>query len=406
MQDVSRAVAGAGQGGGLGSGTVLLMAGASGLFVASIYYNQPMLGILARDFHTGADGVGPVAVATQVGYALGLLFLSSLGDCFERRRLIVLTTVGLALALGWAALAPGLGSLIAASCLVGMLATVAQQVVPMAAHLAPEHMRGRVVGVVMAGLLTGILLARTISGLVSQYASWREMFGGAAVAVLAMGAVLAVRLPRSEPATRIAYPAVLISLGRLFLAHRTLRRAGLVQGLLFGAFVAFWATLALFLEQPPFSQGSAVAGLLGLFGVVGVLAAPLAGRVADKGARGRERVIVLGSGLVAASFLLFWLFRASWAVLCGGIVLLDIGLQAAMVSNQSRVFGLDASARSRLNTVYMTMMFAAGALGSAVGAKAFSLFGWTGVCGLGVVCGLGALGVELWPVRDAGGPAT
>jgi predicted MFS family arabinose efflux permease len=381
----------------LSGGTVLLMAVASGLFVASIYYNQPMLGILAGDFHVGADGISGVAVATQIGYAVGLLFLSSLGDCLERRRLIFVTAVALSLSLAWAALATGLWGLVAASFCVGALATVAQQVVPMAAHLAPPNQRGRVLGTVMAGLLAGILLARTVSGVVSEYASWREMFWLASAASLAMGAVLAVRLPRSVPENPISYGRILVSLAGLWRRHKTLRRASLVQTLLFGSFVSFWTNVALFLEQPPFSQGSSVAGLLGLLGLAGVLAAPVAGRLADRGGRGPARVVACGAGLVALSFVLMEVFPTSWSALFAGIVLLDIGLQAAMLSNQTRVYALDAAARSRLNTVYMTAMFTGGALGSAVGAQAFARFGWSGVCLMGVACGLLALAVEVLP---------
>ncbi len=378
-----------------GGGIILLMAAAAGLFVASIYYNQPMLGILARDFGVGAEGVAGVAVATQVGYALGLLFLSCLGDCFERRRLIFLTAVALALALGFAAAATSVAMLVVASFCVGALATVAQQVVPMAAQLAPGRMRGRVLGVVMAGLLTGILLARTISGLVTQYASWRTMFALAGAACLAMGLLLSWRLPRVAPAASISYARTLRSLAQLYRRHRALRRAGLVQGLLFGSFVAFWATVSLFLERPPFSQGSAVAGLLGLLGAAGVLAAPVAGRLADGGGGRKGRVVVAGAASVAVAFALMTAFQASWTALLGGVLLLDVGLQCAMLSNQTRVYALDDTARSRLNTVFMTVMFTGGALGSAVGAAAFVRFGWTGVCLLGVACAAVALAIEL-----------
>jgi predicted MFS family arabinose efflux permease len=380
----------------LDRGTIGLMALAAGLFVASIYYNQPMLGILAREFRTDASGVSSVAVATQVGYAAGLLFCSSLGDLFERRRLIAITTVALSISLGFAALAPGLGSLVVASLCIGLFATVAQQVVPMAAHLASRHERGKVVGSVMAGLLSGILLARTVSGFVSEYASWREMFGIASLATLAMGAVLALRLPRVEPTSTISYPQTLLSLVELTRRHGLLRRSGLVQALIFGSFVAFWANLALFLEQPPLRAGSTLAGLLGLLGVAGVLAAPLAGRFADKRGGGQKQVILFGTSTVLLSFLIFGLFQSSWVAIVAGILLMDIGVQAAMISNQSRVYALDASAPSRLNTVYMTTMFVGGAVGAVVGSQAFARFGWTGVCVMGVVCAACALAVELF----------
>ncbi|MFP5238705.1 MAG: MFS transporter [Acidobacteriota bacterium] len=378
---------------GLEKGVVALMSAAAGIFVASIYYNQPMLGILARDFGVGHESVTQVPVLTQVGYAAGLLLIAPLGDRFERRGLIVFTTALLALSLLAAALAPGLGTLVIVSLALGLTATVAQQVLPMAAQLAPASQRGRVVGQVMAGLLTGILLARTVSGFVSEYANWRLMFGLAAAATTLLGVLLARRLPRVEPATVMSYTGIMRSLVQLAREHEQLRRSGIVQGLLFGGFVAFWANLALFLEQPPFSAGSTVAGLLGVVGVVGVLAAPLAGRLADKG--GQRAVVLAGAGAVAVSFVCFALFRESWAVLIGGIVLMDVGLQAAMVSNQSRVYALDAAARSRLNTVYMTVMFTGGAIGAALGARAFAHFGWAGVCIMGALCSLLALCVEL-----------
>lgn len=380
---------------GLSQGVVLLMAVAAGLYVASIYYCQPMLGILARDFHTGPEGVAQVAVLTQMGYALGLLFLASLGDCMERRRLIVITSTALALALAGAALAPSLGVLTAASLAIGVLGSVAQQVVPMAAHLAPDHRRGQVIGTVMAGVLSGILLARTVSGVVSEYAGWREMFALSAVACLLMGGVLALRLPRTAPRQALSYPQVLASLGRLLRTHGRLRSAGVIQGLLFAAFVAFWSNLALYMERPPFLQGSAMAGLLGILGAAGVLAAPLAGRLADKSNDGGRRVVASGTLAVTLAFGLMGLAQGSWPALLAGIVLMDVGLQMSMISNQSRVYALDAEARSRLNTVYMTIMFLAGAAGAEVGALAFASHGWSGVCVMGGVCGLGAWILEM-----------
>ncbi len=377
----------------LGPGTVRLMAVAAGLFVASIYFNQPILGLMARDFHLGVGDVPLIPTLTQVGYAAGLLLLTPLGDRFERRGLICLTALALAAAMAWTALAPSFGALVAASLCVGLLATVAQQVVPMAVQLAPDNARGRVLGTVMAGVLTGILLARTVSGVVAEHGGWRLVFGLAAAANVVMSGILALKLPKAEPTTRISYPRIMASLLRLLREHRALRRAGLTQGLLFAGFIGFWANVALFLEQPPFSQGSSVAGLLGLIGVVGILIAPLAGRLADKDGHGR--MIALGASAVLAAFALFGFLRTSWIALVAGIVVMDVGSQASMISNQTRIYALDATARSRLNTVYMTTMFLGGAAGAAVAGHAFALFGWTGVCAMGACCAAGALGIEL-----------
>ncbi|NHZ46432.1 MFS transporter [Nitratidesulfovibrio liaohensis] len=383
-------MSGHGQGREMSGALVLLMAAAAGLCVASIYYNQPMLGILARAFHAGQGEISLIPILTQAGYAAGLLLLTPLGDRLERRGLIVWSVAALAVALVLSGFTQGLWALAAASLAVGALATVAQQIVPMAAQLAPDNQKGRVVGLVMAGLLSGILLSRTVSGLVSEYASWRLLFWAAGGVCAVLAAVLAARLPMVRPATTISYPRLLLSLLQLFRTHGLLRRSGLVQGLLFAGFVSFWASLAFFLEQPPFRMGSSVAGALGVIGIVGVMAAPLAGRLADKwrGQGGNRRIIVLGAAAVAASFALFWAGRASMAALVAGIILMDAGLQASMVANQARVYALDAGARSRLNTVYMTMMFVGGALGTAIGAQAFAHFGWAGVCGFGAASSL------------------
>ena len=381
----------------LGRGVIGLMAAAAGLFVASIYYNQPLLGLLAEEFHAGESGVLAIPVMTQAGYALGLLFLAPLGDLFERRALICWTTAALGLALALAALALSAGMLAAASLAIGLLATVAQQVVPMAAHLAPENARGRVVGQVMAGLLSGILLARVASGVLAQYWSWRAVFGLAGAATLAMGVVLAFRLPRSAPAVRVGYPRLMLSLAQLTARHGLLRLSGCIQGLLFAAFVAFWTNMALFMAKPPLSLGSSALGLLSLVGVAGVLTAPLAGRMADRrGAHGgHTRLIAYGAAAAAASFGLFWWGRHSLPVLVAAIMLMDVGMQCAMISNQARVYALDASARSRLNTVYMTLMFVCGALGAVAGAHAYVTRGWAGVCVMGAGCGLSALLLEI-----------
>ncbi|OIN98423.1 MAG: MFS transporter [Desulfovibrionaceae bacterium CG1_02_65_16] len=392
--------AGRGAGAGLTGGIVALMAASAGLCVASIYYNQPMLGILARSFQVGPGEVSQIPMATQVGYAAGLLLLSPLGDRYERRSLIVWTTLGLAVALVAAGLAPSVGLLVLASLLVGALATVAQQIVPMAAQLAADSEKGRVVGLVMAGLLAGILLSRTVSGVVAQFGSWRLMFLLAGLVTAALAGVLALRLPRVRPETSVSYPRLLLSLVELVRRHGLLNRSGVVQGLLFAGFVSFWANLAFYLEQPPFFMGSSVAGALGIVGLVGVFVAPLAGRLADTG--GQRRMILLGAAAVAASFAVFWLGRGHMAALIAGIVLMDAGLQAAMVSNQARVYALDASARSRLNTVYMTMMFMGGAIGTAIGALAFTRYGWAGVCGFGAGCAALALALEfLSPATSA-----
>lgn len=382
---------------GLDGGTVVLMAFAAGLFVASIYYHQPMLGIFTREFRTGADGVSAIAFSTQLGYALGLVLVASLGDMFERRRLIFITTMALAGSLFAAAAATNIVFMVAASFLIGILATVAQQVVPMAAHLAEDGERGRVIGTVMAGLLSGILLARIVSGVVAEYVGWRYMFAIAGAVVVITGFVLRFRLPVCMPLTKTSYLKTLGSLASLIIKYKPLRKASIIQALLFATFVAFWANLALYLEEAPFHKGSSVAGLLGILGLAGVLAAPIAGRINDrKKADSRLSLVIVGCIMVLFSFVLFGFFKGSWSALIAGIIIMDCGIQMSMISNQSMVYGLDAEARSRVNTVYVTTMFFGGSFGALFSAHAFALFGWNGVCLMGLVCSLLAILVYLF----------
>ena len=365
----------------------LVMAVAAGLSVANIYYNQPMLGLMQREFGTGSS-ISFVPSATQLGYALGLILLVPLGDTLDRRQLILWQVAGLVLALAATALAPTPAILVFASIAVGMGATIAQQIIPFAAELAPVETRGHVVGTVMSGLLTGILLARTVSGFVGEYASWRIMFGVGAVVVILMGAMLALTLPRCKPASRHAYRELLFSLVGLARSQPRLRRAVLIQGSLFASFSAFWTILALLLQGAPFHLGSDAAGLFGIVGLVGIMIAPRAGRIAD--ARGPHGMIGLSAILVLAAFFVFAVFR-TLPGLGLGVILLDAGVQMAMVSNQTVIFALDPTARNRINTVFMTGMFLAGAAGSAAATIAWNTLGWNGVCGLGGLLAVFAL---------------
>lgn len=372
---------------------VFALAAAAGLTVANIYYNQPMIGLMEGDL--GGRAITYVPTVTQLGYAVGLIVLVPLGDLVERKRLIVLQCLALTFALALVAAAPGAGLVLAASLVVGLLASVAQQIVPFAANLAPDHRRGAVVGTVMAGLLCGILLSRTLAGLIAGTFGWREMFWLAVPLSLATTVLMALVLPRSRAqASGMTYPRLLSSLWSLWREFPALRLAAYTQCCQFGVFSVFWTILALRLQEPRFGLGPEAAGLFGVLGAAGVLAAPVAGRIADRSGPGR--VIVMASGLTLVSWLVFALWQ-SIAGLVVGVLVLDFAVQASQVSNQSVIYALRPEARSRINTVYMAMMFLAGAASSGAATAIWHQWGWTGVSMLGI--GISAAGLALQGLR-------
>ncbi|KAF1016786.1 MAG: putative transporter [Stenotrophomonas maltophilia] len=376
---------------------VTAMAAGAGFAVASLYYSQPMLGLIAQDLGAGERSIGLVPTLTQLGYALGILLLAPLGDRFDRRRLILGKSVLLALALAAAAMAAQLPGLLLASLVVGLVATLAQDIVPAAATLAPDAQRGHVVGRVMTGLLLGILLSRVVSGLVAQAWGWRVLFVMAALAVALMGAVLARSLPRFAPTTTLRYPALLGSLLQLWREQPQLRRAVASQSLLAAGFSAFWSTLALMLHAR-LGLGSAAAGAFGIAGAAGALAAPIAGRHADR--LGSHAVARLAIMVALAGFALLltsdWLPRgAPLPVLAISTVVFDFGFQSALIAHQTLVYGLVPPARSRLNAVLFTGMFIGMAAGGALGSLALAQWGWQGVAMLATGCAAGSLLIRL-----------
>ena len=380
-----------------------LLAVGAGLSVAALYYSQPMLGELQADIGVGAREVGLVPTLTQLGYAAGIFLLAPLGDRYDRRRIILAKAAALVVALLVAGASSALPLLLAASLAVGLAATMAQDIVPAAATLAPEAQRGKIVGTVMTGLLMGILLSRVVSGVVASHFGWRAMFVVAAVSIAVFAAVAARGLPRFRPTTHLHYAALLASSAQLWKKHAPLRRATLAQGLLAIGFSAFWSTLAVMLHSSTWHLGSAAAGAFGLAGAAGALAAPLAGRLADT--RGPELVTRLGTGLAGVSFLVM----AAGALLLPpglqlwviglGAVGFDLGAQATLVSHQTIVYGLDGHARSRLNALLFTGMFIGMSSGAALGSLALAQWGWTGVMLMSAASAFAALAVRLWPAR-------
>jgi len=374
----------------IGTRLTFAMAASAGLAVANIYYNQPMLGVMEQDLPGGLTGFVPTS--TQFGYAVGLFILVPLGDLIERRRLILIQFVLLVIALVAAALSPSAAMLLVVSMLLGMASTVAQQIVPFAAQLAPLNRRGAVVGTVMSGVLCGILLSRTLSGFVAAHYGWRVMYWVGVPLALTAGGLMAATLPRSAPVIQSSYARLIASIFSLWREFRELRTAAITQALLFGAFTTFWSILALRLQEPEFGLDAQIAGLFGIVGAIGILAAPIAGRMADR--RGPHRVIITGTLLTLVSWGLFGVWSSTTGVVVS-CILLDFSVQSVLVSNQHIVYTLRPEARSRLNTIFMGSMFLGGAAGAAAAIEAWKLGGWSAVSMLGALLAFFATIVQL-----------
>jgi predicted MFS family arabinose efflux permease len=355
---------------------------ASAVAVANLYYNQPMLADMMRTFGVTPHAIGLVATFTQVGYALGMPAFIPLGDFVERRRLITLLFVAVCGALVFAAVAHSLAAIVVASFLIGVTTVSAQIMIPLATELAPPEDQGRTIGAILSGILLGILLARTLSGVVAHHLGWRAMFWIAAGLALIFAALLRVQLPRVPVHSAITYRQLLHSIWRLVVEVPKLRQVSLVAAMFFAAFSVFWTTLVFLLETPPYHYGSQVAGLFGLVGATGAMVAPIAGRESDR--NGPRYVVAIALFIVLAAYGAFWgLGYHLWGLVLG-VVLLDAGVQGAQVANQSRVLSLRPDARNRVNTVYMISYFGGGSVGSLVGAWAWGRWQWHGVCAAGV----------------------
>lgn len=363
---------------------------ACGIGVSNIYYNQPLLLDMARSLRVDHSQMGSIAVATQVGYSIGILAFVPLGDVVERRGLMVRLFAGVAVAALLAALAPNLWTLFAASIVLGLTAAVTHVVVPIAPELASDEERGRAVGTVMTGLLLGVLLARSVSGWIASFFGWRMVFYFAAASNAAFVPLLLKKLPRLPPHTPLPYTQALRSLWTLFTTQPLLRESAAISGLVFGAFSAFWTTLVFFLGSKHYHLGAGAAGSFGVLGATGALIAPIAGRLADR--RGSRAVITLGLALLSLGFVILWVLGYHILGLVLGVIVLDLGAQANQIAHQTRIFGLLPGARGRINTIYMTFYFLGGSLGSLFSTMAWSRWGWNGVCSLGLILlGLAAL---------------
>lgn len=361
---------------------VLFMAVVCGITVANLYYMQPLLSQVGSTFHVSQSGAGALVTITQVGYAFGLFFFVPLGDIRERRMLIVKMLLFVVVSLLAVSFSISYGMLLVSCFLVGFTTIVPQLIIPYAAHLSEPDERGKIIGIVTSGLLIGILLSRTFSGLLGSTFGWRKVYLFAAVLILILAFFIRKLFPASKPASKIAYKDLLISIGPLIRKQRVLRESSINGALMFGSFSAFWTSLIFLLETPTYKMGAREAGLFGLFGITGALAAPIIGKLADK----KSPRFTVGIGIIFASLsyicFLFLGFKL-WGLMIG-VVLLDLGNQNGQVSNQARVQALGDEIRSRNNTVFMVSYFAGGALGSFLGTLGFQHFGWYGVCFVGI----------------------
>jgi predicted MFS family arabinose efflux permease len=370
------------------------MAAATGMSVASIYYAQPLLPTMARDFGVSAARCGFIVTAAQLGYGLGLLLIVPLGDLMERRGLVVAMFLLAAAGLLATALAPSLAVVVAGTALTGLLSVVAQVLVPFAATLAAPEERGKAVGTVMSGLLLGILLARTVSGLLADLGSWRTVYWAGAGAMVLGAVVLRRTLPRLHEPVALSYPRLLLSIATLFREEPVLRLRALLGATCFAAFSVLWTSMGFLLAAPPYHFSAGAIGLFGLAGVAGALAASGAGRMVDRGLG--EPVTGWGLGIL----LLSWGFLAraprSLAALVAGVLLLDLAVQGLQITNQSLLYRIRPESRNRMTAGYMTCYFIGGATGSLVSAAAYGWAGWAGVTAAGA--GFSALALAFWAV--------
>lgn len=361
-----------------------MLAVAAGFGVANLYYAQPLAAMMASSFGVSAGAIGLSLTACQLGYALGMLLLVPLGDGRERRRLMVQTSVATAVSALLVAFSPSYAVLVVASAVLGFSSCLPQMTVPFAVGLVNRDERGAAIGTVMSGLLTGILLSRTASGLLAAAIGWRGTFVGAALAMAILALVLRLSLSAQRPPEPLAWRAIVVSLPAVLRAEPLLRRHALLGALGFASFSVFWATLSF--QLATLGEGPRTAGLFGVLGLAGVAVAAPIGRHADR--LGPARVNAVALSVLAASFAVFVLGGHSLPGLALGVVLLDVGMQANHLTNQTVIFGLRPELRNRVNAIYMVVFFIGGAVGTTVGSLAWEVARWNGVCFVGALFSL------------------
>lgn len=349
----------------------------AGLVVANNYYNQPLLGKIARELNVSEATANNVAMITQIGYAAGLFLLVPLGDMFRKRKIIIIDFILIIASLIAFALSQNITTMIIASFFIGLSSVVPQMFVPLAAQLSDPKEKGKNVGMVMTGLLIGILASRIFSGVLGEYLGWRQVYYIAAGIIFILWILIFFLLPDIKPTFKGSYWGLMKSISHYIKTVPSLRLASIRGALALGSFLAFWTTLTFHLERPPFFAGSDIAGELGAVGIGGALAASMVGRIADR--VNKNTLIMCAALLMIVSWAVLGIWGFTYAGLIVGIFVLDVGLQSIHVSNQTIVFSTNPDATNRLNTVYMTSYFIGGSFGTFAGGKAWEYMGWNGV---------------------------
>jgi len=374
-------------------GMIRLLAISAGLIVANLYYAQTLVGPISAATGLSLEAAGLIVTLTQVGYALGLLFIVPLGDLLENRRLVFVALLATSASLAVAAASTTAWAFLAASLGIGLGSVAAQVLVPFAAHLSREETRGQAVGKVVSGLLLGIMLARPVASLVADHGGWHLVFGAAAVAILTLAFVLLRKLPQRVPAQRLGYGQLIASLWTLLRTTPVLRRRAAYHAGLFGAFSLFWTVTPMVLESPRFHLSQTGIAIFALVGMAGAIASPIAGRLADQGHTLKATAAALVLGI--AGFALPLYEPTSRLLAIGVLVLasivLDMAVAANLVLGQRAIFALGAEVRSRLNGIYFALFFGGGALGSASGAWVYAHYGWKAALLTGMAFPLAAL---------------
>ena len=363
----------------------------AGVSVANLYYNQPLLDLMRLDFGVSEFQANLIAMITQVGYALGLLFIIPLGDLYHRKRIIEINFFVLVLSLLAIAVATDIRIVWGASLLTGICSVVPQIFIPIAAQFSTPATKGRNVGLVISGLLTGILASRVVSGLVADFWGWRTMYYAAAVLMVLSFLVVMRVLPDIAPTFSGRYVDLMKSILSLLKKYPPLRIYAGRAGFAFGSFLSLWACLAFRMAQEPFCVGSDVVGLLGLCGVAGALSASIVGRYVKQ--VGVKRFNFLGCALFLASWLLLFFAQDTYAGMIGGILLIDIGMQCIQISNQTSMFEVAPQAANRVNTIFMTTYFIGGSVGTLLAGSAWAFAQWSGVICVGILLALASLSV-------------